>query len=996
MAPITPYTKRTSFYSMAGGMVGLLLSLMLNQISPSTPWYFYVALIILHPLIGYGIGRFEDTKMAPIQDMQIRQMQSNVELQKLLVENRKVIEAQKTTEEKITHAKRTWEAIFDAVADVIVLTDLSGTIVRCNKAAIMTTGLSYQAILCCKFDDIFADISGKMPALDTHVCLRAIPGWHTITVNPMTLDTSEPGSIYIIRDTTEEYRVSREIGHQKEYLEVLISNSPISVLILDNQQRILACNPAFTQLFGYQLQEVVKKDVDLLIVGEKETELARKMYEDMAGGKKIHDFGQRIHRDGTAIDVEIFGVPVNIGGRAYGSFVMYHDVSDIFQARRAAEAADRAKSEFLANMSHEIRTPMNGILGMIELTQETELSNEQRDFLSTAKESADALLALLNDILDFSKIESGYMELDEVEFDPRALLENVAIALAPRVETKGVEMISLVQPNIPSRVIGDPGRVRQVLMNLTGNAVKFTSHGEVVLRLAYHRETEESITLKFSVTDTGIGIPPERQGSIFERFVQVDSSTTRKYGGTGLGLAISKQLIELMHGEIGLFSEPNAGSTFWFTVEFKKSNTQVDETDYYADDIKDTHILVVDDNPTNRLILNLELELFGCRPEATEDNLHIVDHLQKAKEQGDPFQILLLDMQMPMKDGIQVLEEIKACEEVKDIHVIILTSIGRRGDAAKLLNMGCEGYLIKPVKKDHLHEMLLTVMGKYEIEAKKGQPPSALITAHFLEEISRRHVPVLLAEDNPINQKLVVHLLQKAGFAVDVVESGSAALTAMLMKPYALVLMDVQMPEMDGFEATRQYRAKEPAGSHTPIIALTAHAMKGDRELCMAAGMDDYLPKPLDLQDFYNNLQKWLQDAVDEKTHGNSPEASDTGKDDSKLATTPPIDLRTALPRFMDDKAFFKRLLLEFTADLPARIGALEEALARQDYESLTRTAHSLKGAAANFSANAIATVAAGIELQGKVKSSIGVAGLIKDLKSAAEDLNTFSTEFVE
>jgi PAS domain S-box-containing protein len=996
MAPITPYTKRTSFYSMAGGLVGLLLSVMLNQISPGTPWYFYVGLIILHPLIGYAIGRFEDTRMAPVQDMQLRQMQSNIELQKLLVENRKVIEAQKNTEEKISHAKRTWEAIFDAVADIIVLTDMSGMIVRCNKAAILFTGLSYQSILGARFESVFADEEGRMPALDKHVRLRALTGWHYITTNPMTLDTAEPGNIYIIRDTTEEYRVNLEIEHQKEYLEVLISNSPIAVVILDNQQRILACNPAFSQLFGYQLAEVVKKELDRLIVGEKEKDLAQKMSEDMAGGHKIHDFGQRIHRDGTAIDVEIFGVPVKIGGRAYGSFVMYHDVSDIFQARRAAEAADRAKSEFLANMSHEIRTPMNGILGMIELTQETELSPEQRDFLSTAKESADALLSLLNDILDFSKIESGYMELDEVEFDPRSLVENVAIALAPRVESKGVEMISLIQPNIPARVIGDPGRVRQVLMNLAGNAVKFTSHGEVVIRLAFHRETETTITLKFSVTDTGIGIPLERQASIFERFVQVDSSTTRKYGGTGLGLAISKQLTELMQGEIGLISEPNAGSTFWFTVEFRKSTNPVEEVDYYAEDIKDTHILIVDDNPTNRLILNLELELFGCRPEATEDNLHIVERLQKAKEQGDPFQMLLLDMQMPTKDGIQVLEEIKASEEVKDIHVIILTSIGRRGDAAKLLNMGCEGYLIKPVKKDHLHEMLLTVMGKYEKEAKKGQPPPALITSHFLEEISRRHVPVLLAEDNPINQKLAVHLLQKAGCAVDVVESGTAALSAMLMKQYALVLMDVQMPEMDGFEATRQYRAKEPAGSHTPIIALTAHAMKGDRELCLAAGMDDYLPKPLDLQDFYTTMQKWLQGPLDENGRAETPAESQFGKENEKLSATPPIDLNTALPRFMDDRAFFKRLLQEFAGDLPGRLGSLEQALAQQDFDTLTRTAHSLKGAAANFSANIIAAAAAGIELQGKLKSTEGVPGLITELKSAAEQLIIFAKDFVD
>ena len=588
------------------------------------------------------------------------------------------------------------------------------------------------------------------------------------------------GTVFIIRDISIQHAANNEILRQKEFFEALVKNSPVAIVIMDMESNIISCNPAFEVLYGYQQEEVIGKNLDRLISKNADLEEADQYSRNVAQGKTIHGYGQRIRKDSSQVDVEIFGVPVIVDGKGYGILGIYHDVTDILQARREAEAADRAKSEFLANMSHEIRTPMNGIIGMVELAQGTSLTLEQKDYLNTAKESADALLSLLNDILDFAKIESGYLSLEEIDFDPGNTVESVTTSIAPRADTKGLEVLCLIQPNIPARLVGDPGRLRQILMNLAGNAIKFTSHGEIVIRVALEKEEANKVILKFAVTDTGIGIPHDRQAAIFDRFVQVDSSTTRKFGGTGLGLAISKQLVELMHGKIGIISEPNVGSTFWFTAEFEKSTTPIVEPSQIPSDLKDTHILIVDDNPTNRLILTKELQYFGCRADSIGDSMVILPQLISAVEIGDPYKIVLLDMQMPEKDGMTALAEIKQNDKVKDVHVIILTSMGHRGDAGKLTSLGCDGYLVKPVKKDHLKEMILTVLGQKPNEVTLKTPTGPLVTSHTISERRRKLVHILLAEDNAINQKLAVNLLQKSGYSVDVVDNGKMAVEAML------------------------------------------------------------------------------------------------------------------------------------------------------------------------------------------------------------------------
>ena len=845
-----------------GIVLGLCLSILLYIFSPTTPVWFYFVNTILLSIVGYLVGRYQDSRIRTYNILQEKLISSNQDLQSLVEENQASIEKLVNTEAKISNAKKTWETIFDAVNDLIVLTDPQNTITRCNRATIEVLNTSFKELLGQEFNTVFSCKDGSTPTIETNLQFKNIPGWFTMNSFTVTLVDNQQATVFIIRDISIEHAANNEIIRQKEFFEALVKNSPVAIVIMDMESNIISCNPAFEVLYGYQQDEVIGKNLDRLISKNADLEEADQYSKDVAQGKTIHGYGQRIRKDGSQVDVEIFGVPVIVDGKGYGILGIYHDVTDILQARRDAEAADRAKSEFLANMSHEIRTPMNGIIGMVELAQGTTLTLEQKDYLNTAKESADALLSLLNDILDFAKIESGYLSLEEIDFDPGNTVESVTTSIAPRAETKGLEVLCLIQPNIPSRLIGDPGRLRQILMNLAGNAIKFTSHGEIVIRVALEKEVDNKVILKFAVTDTGIGIPADRQAAVFDRFVQVDSSTTRKFGGTGLGLAISKQLVELMHGKIGIISEPNVGSTFWFTAEFERSTSPIVEPSQIPSDLRDTHILIVDDNPTNRLILTKELQYFGCRADSIGDSMVIIPQMISAVEIGDPYKIVLLDMQMPEKDGMTALAEIKQNDMVKDVHVIILTSMGHRGDAGKLTSLGCDGYLVKPVKKDNLKEMILTVLGQKPYEANLKTPTGPLVTSHTISERRRKLVHILLAEDNAINQKLAVNLLQKSGYSVDVVDNGKMAVEAMLNQAYTLVLMDVQMPEMDGFEATQEFRIKDTAGKKTPIIAMTAHAMKGDRERCLAAGMDDYLSKPLEPREFYQTLNKWISSSI--------------------------------------------------------------------------------------------------------------------------------------
>ncbi|MBI5315310.1 MAG: response regulator [Nitrospirae bacterium] len=828
---------------------------------------------------------------------------------------------------------------------------------------------------------------------------------HPVEWSYVPLDAEEAsGGVLTLRDLTRE----EELQQDRDRLAQVAEESPSPIIELDSDVNLVYANPAMARLlqrFGY-----VAGGFPAVCPGE----LSQLVHRCLESGREIR--GEEVRLAEASFSWIFCPVPAHRLVRGYAVDLtdvtaaqeelrraadqLHHNNRQLDQALQAAQNAARVKDSFLATVSHELRTPMNGVIGMTCLLMDTEPSEEQQTYIETIRQCGEALLNLINDILDYGKIESGKLDMECIDFNLRTTVEDVLGQFAERAQTKGLEITGLVHAALPTGLRGDPGRLRQILTNFVGNAIKFTEQGEVTVQAFLEQDLADAVVVRFEVTDSGIGIPPEVQARLFQPFTQADSSTSRKYGGSGLGLAISKQLVEQMDGNVGIISQQGRGSTFWATARFLKQ-TVSPLAIMPSTELTGRRVLIVDDNESNRIILHHLVTGWGMVDDQAQDAASAIALVEQQAEKGLSYDVAVVDMLMPGKDGLQLAKELKKHPVGSLVRLVVLTSLIQRGHAELARQAGFVAYLTKPVRHDQLANCLRTVLGLPGLAGQgTAQPVTTsapqLITRHTLAETGLG-LRILVAEDNLVNQKLTVRMLEKLGFQSDVAENGQEALAALARGSYAIVLMDCQMPIVDGFEATRLIRQREAPGNvssselrvsssrtecsqghlathhsplatprHIPIIAVTANAMRGDRERCLAAGMDDYLTKPLRKEDLKGALDRWLPTSFQSHTpHTPGAEENWDGLDTRSLPVI--FDPAAMIRNIGGDRALMDELVGLFLQRYQAMLEGIRAALADGDRQAVEQAAHLLKGTASNLCASEVVLSAGQLEAVGRL-----------------------------